>query len=76
MCNVSKPVNGRLVLDHFDYRGVHGCPSHCALELIPLSSSRIAAIATELRDNPGHEHHQCRRVFGLARVRPVPHRSR
>jgi hypothetical protein len=53
MCNVFKPVNGRLVLDHFDYRGVHGCPSHCALELIPLANSRIAAIATELTDNPG-----------------------
>jgi hypothetical protein len=43
----------RMLLEHFQYRGFHGCPCVCSLEILRLADGRTAVIATELEDNPG-----------------------
>jgi hypothetical protein len=47
------PPPGPRTFDRFEYRGFHGFPSRCNLELIPLPDGRLVAIATERSDNPG-----------------------
>ena len=37
----------------FRFRGLHGCRSHCDLEIISLDDRRTVIIATERSDNPG-----------------------
>ena len=42
-----------LLIDHFEFRGFHGCRCVCNLELFSLADGRTVVIATELADNKG-----------------------
>jgi hypothetical protein len=53
MDEILAPPTGPLSFGRFEYRGFHGFPSLCELELIPLADGRLVAIATERSDNPG-----------------------
>lgn len=43
----------RVVVDRYCFRGFHGCPSWCQLEILPLSDGCTVVLATEVQDNPG-----------------------
>src|SRR5439155_922893 len=43
----------RVIIDHYRYRGFHGCASWCKLEIINSKSELAIVIATEVKDNPG-----------------------
>ena len=46
----------RVVIDRFEFRGLNGRPSVCALEILPCSDEfgrRTVVVATELQDNRG-----------------------
>lgn len=43
----------RIVVDHYRFRGCHGCDARCALELLRTKNRRTVVIATELKDNLG-----------------------
>lgn len=41
------------VFERFRFTGLHGYPCVCRLEIHRLADGRMAAVATELKDNPG-----------------------
>lgn len=43
----------RIVIDRYAFTGLHGCASHCGLEIDRLIDGRWVVVATELEDNPG-----------------------